>query len=447
MCRIAVLTLLSLQVAPPPPVSRSYTPSEEDFPNPERGQLLFSDLLKERSLDWVKQKGVSLIYVGVSLAPYRAGAIDPAFLTRLEAGFARVRAAGLKVVLRFTYSGNLGDADAPKESILKHIEQLKPLIQTHADVIAVVQAGFIGAWGEWHGSTHGLDAEGPRREILQALLSAVPPGRFVQVRCPNFKAKFAGGGPLTPAEAHKPTPRARLGHHNDAFFSDANDMGTYDDPVKTWKDWVGQDGRFVPVGGETTGGPPRADGAAFVAELEQLRWSFLHWRYGEDLKKKWQEHFDAVRKRLGYRLALVDASWPAAVRPGGELKLSVKLRNLGFAAPYNRRPAYVVLSAEGMRHAARLESVDPRRWEPGQETKLSLKLSVPTTCKSGKYRLSLWLPDEAPSLEARPEYAIRLANADVWDATTGLNLLGEIRVDPNAHGMWNSKASKFAEIR
>jgi hypothetical protein len=430
--------------------ARTYAASEDVFPNPERGLVLFSDLLKERDLGWIRQKGVTLVYVGVSLADYRGGPIDPAFLARLEQGFARVRAAGLKMILRFVYSNTLGQADAPKEIVLRHLEQLKPLFQAHSDVVAVYQAGFIGAWGEWHGSTNGLDAEGPRREILQALLNAVPVGRAVQVRCPGFKQKFAGGGPLTPAEAFKPVPRARIGHHNDAFFADANDMGTYDEPVKAWKDWVAQDGRFVPVGGETTAGPPRADGAAFLAELEQLRWSFMHFRYGDDLRKKWQAEgpFDAMVKRLGYRFSLVEASWAPAVRPGGELKLAFKVRNSGFAAPYNRRPAFAVLvGADGTRHAARLESVDPRRWEPGQETKGSVRLSVPAGLRSGRYRLFLWLPDDAPTLEARPEYAIRLANEKVWDAATGMNELGEVRVDPNAPGLYSSKSTRFAELR
>jgi len=35
----------------------------------------------------------------------------------------------------------------------------------------------------------------------------------------------------------------------------------------------------------------------------------------------------------------------------------------------------------------------------------------------------LHLPDEYASIAARPEYSIRLANNDVWEANTGYNKL------------------------
>jgi hypothetical protein len=41
----------------------------------------------------------------------------------------------------------------------------------------------------------------------------------------------------------------------------------------------------------------------------------------------------------------------------------------------------------------------------------------------------LSMPDKYSSITARPEYAIRLANTDVWDAVTGYNkLLATIKV-------------------
>jgi hypothetical protein len=45
--------------------------------------------------------------------------------------------------------------------------------------------------------------------------------------------------------------------------------------------------------------------------------------------------------------------------------------------------------------------------------------------KPGKYQLALWLPDGSVNLQSRPEYAIRFANKEVWDAGKGYNLLEE----------------------
>ena len=34
------------------------------------------------------------------------------------------------------------------------IELLKSVRKQNSDVIFILQAGFIGMWGEWHGDTH-----------------------------------------------------------------------------------------------------------------------------------------------------------------------------------------------------------------------------------------------------------------------------------------------------
>ncbi len=429
-------------------VVRTFPESDRAIPNPERGMTLFADLTSGRDFASIRDRGVTLVYAGVSLAPYRNGAIDAAFLRRLDEGFQALRKAGLKAVLRFKYSSGLGDADAPKAVVLKHLAQLKPLLESNADVIAVMQAGFIGAWGEWHGSTNGLDDPAQRKEILTAILAALPPSRPVQVRAPAYKQKSLGGGPLQPHEAFKETPRARVGHHNDAFFVGGSDLGTYPEPVKTWKDWVSAETRFVPFGGETSDGPVPAP-ADLIAELRRLHVSYMFLRYGKPVLDAWEKegHLERIRKELGYRLVLAEATHPASVRPGTEMKLSVRLKNAGYAAPFNRRPVYVVLSNGRKRHAARLASVDPRRWEGGTDPKVTVRLSVPASMEAGKYRLSLWLPDEAASIAARPEYAIRFANDGVWDAAAGENVLGDLKVGglPALGGLGRG-SKEFAEV-
>lgn len=82
-----------------------------------------------------------------------------------------------------------------------------------------MEAGFIGAWGEWHTSTNGLDNIQDKREILNALLAAIP-GRFVQVRYPaNIIEMYP---------APEDAVSARVAHHNDCFLSSNTDVGTYE---------------------------------------------------------------------------------------------------------------------------------------------------------------------------------------------------------------------------
>jgi hypothetical protein len=51
------------------------------------------------------------------------------------------------------------------------------------------------------------------------------------------------------------------------------------------------------------------------------------------------------------------------------------------------------------------------------------KVKLPPNMKPGKYKLALWLPDAFANLQTRPEYAVRLANKEMWDAEKGYNLL------------------------
>jgi hypothetical protein len=109
---------------------------------------------------------------------------------------------------------------------------------------------------------------------------------------------------------------------------------------------------------------------------------------------------------------------------GDHLRLVARFRNEGYAALFNPRTIVVVLEGGGRRVELPMR-VDPRRWPSLEASVVAEDLRLPDDLPAGTYRLSLWLPDPAPRLRNRPEYAIRLANQGVWDARTGLNLVAE----------------------
>ena len=136
---------------------------------------------------------------------------------RGQADFDQARAAGVKLIPRFAYTitahqgacPESGDCppygDAPKAIVLQHIAQLAPLLQKNADVIACVQLGFIGTWGENYYTDYFGDASSngagqlldsnwrDRIDVLKAMLNALPADRMVQVRYPQFKQKYVYG--------------------------------------------------------------------------------------------------------------------------------------------------------------------------------------------------------------------------------------------------------------
>ncbi len=429
-----------------------YTESDEIFDNPERGFYSAVDLTSETDLGWVRDAGHTLAFSYVRLDDYRTADLPSSLLDAASSGLAVARAAGLKIILRFAYNAGPypdSEPDASKQWVLTHISELEPLLTANEDVIALVQAGFIGAWGEWHTSTNGLDNPTDRRDILLALLAALPESRMTQLRYPPDRSEIFGAAPAD-ADAFDGSDAARTGLHNDCFVASDTDLGTYpSDAIESWKDYVAQAGRFTVVGGETCAvDAPRSECASATAEMERLHFSFINEDYNPDVVDAWKSGgcYSEMQRRLGYRLALTQSSFAEAVRPGGSFALEIELDNVGYAALFNPRPLYVVLEGQGQRLVALASSVDVRRWAPGATASVALRLRVPSSLPAGSYRLALWLPDAAAALEARADYAVRFANAGVWQASTGDNTLGEIAISEGASGTVDASASEFTVI-
>ncbi len=211
-----------------------YRESFQTFPNPERG--FYAPRMSNRigRLDGLRERGITLLLVEVDLKAFKERDLTQEKLDEVRQAFAAVRQHGLKAIVRFAYGFTGRDYRSdPKDMdrILGHIRQLGKVFQENRDVLYGVQAGFLGPWGEWHGSNWGdppsLQA---RRSVLFGLLDAVPEPITVHVRRPMFiRDIFAGepGGELTEATAYGGSRLSRVGWHDDALLSLPTDMGTY----------------------------------------------------------------------------------------------------------------------------------------------------------------------------------------------------------------------------
>ncbi len=361
----------------------------------------------------IRASGHSLAYAKVRLDRFRESPLDRPFLGELEAAFDRVRQAGIKVVLRFVYNDDENGADAPASRVIEHVHSLAPVLQANKDAIAVIQAGFIGHWGEWHGSTNALDAASTRGNILRALVESFPSSRAVQVRKPIFKFELA-----------EPRFVERIGHHNDCFLASDTDQGTFDPPVDANKDKLALDSARAIVGGETCRvNPPRTDCASALAELQRFHFSYLNDGYHPDVITAWAKEGckDEVARRLGHRFELVTVTWSEKTQPSGTVHVRITLRNTGFARLMNERKPIVLVDDGSARHAAAVP-FDLRSIDPGAE--MSFDAAVPLrNARIGRARLILRMPDPEERLRDRAEYALRCANDKVWDAVRGENVL------------------------
>lgn len=412
----------------------------------------------------------------------------------MQSYFDELQNLGMKAVLRFAYERDF-NGRAPvgptEKQALAHLDQLKPFLEKNKDLILVVQAGVIGAWGEWHSSVHGLEnSDDTKRSILEKLLAVVPNERNVQVRVPDYKNLL------------KNTPESynRLSFHDDFIVIKADkwdgDMheGTnnFDQIVKE-SPYLVVDGE-LPWGFWSVGNDPDAPSAGWIIDgHETARRLFLqHYtslsvihNYKEkhentkDLKELpkysmlvWKETplsesflkenkmpvsanyfqkkdgsvvernvFDYIRDHLGYRIELQDLSLTNG-ESKEEKEISLSLINRGFSTLFNEHDVYFVLINEAGEVTEFKTDADIHTWQPYNlddishaplvhQVKSTIKL--PVDSKEGNYKLGLWIADRSERLKYNPRYAIRTANGDVnwWvskDKRYGINILTDIKL-------------------
>lgn len=411
-----------------------FKPSDEDFINPERGflsQLGGRDKLDVQTLKQLRDNKESMVWRQWDLRNYKTCDLPQEFLESVSKDFDACREAGMKVVPRFAYCSRIGDEDASLEVVLRHIEQLKPILQENSDIIAVMFTGFIGAWGEMHSSTHGLTEPAEMWKVVSALLDVLPKERCVQIRYPSDKMKMFNNRttPMTIEEAFSGSPYSRVAHHNDCFLASPNDVGTYRTDIETEKNYLNSETKYTPMGGETCN--PRADYPILrkktLNEMERMHWSYLNSRYSRKTIDQWIEgdYYHEISTRLGYRIQLESGEFQTEAVPGSSFTFSISLNNVGFASPYNPRMCELVLieKKSGEKYKVRLPE-DPRFWFPEEDIEFTYSVALPEEMAYGEYEVYLNLPDPCERLYTRPEYSIRVANSNVKFTKEGFNDLG-----------------------
>ena len=385
---------------------------------------------------------MSLLLVEVDLKAFKERDLTSEKLDEVQQAFVAARRHGLKVIVRFAYGFTGRDYRSdPKDldRILGHIRQLGKVFQDNRDVLYGVQAGFLGPWGEWHGSNWGdppsLQA---RRAVLFGLLDAVPVPITVHVRRPMFiRDIFAGEAEMSEATAYNGSRLSRVGWHDDALLSLPTDMGTYAE--QGWDrdrelKWCADHARFAPFGGETVPPSARTPIAQVVRELELLHATYLNSGYHRGTLDGWRKAeyqgatgFDHIERRLGYRLVVDRLRLPKDGRawryaPGRAGRAQHRLCRASHAEKF------ALLLSQGDRTIrVPLNDADPRRWSSEAGTVLVRgAVPIPTDARHGHWQLALQLADPSPSLCNDGRYAIRLANEGMtFDEATGDNVLAD----------------------
>lgn len=409
-----------------------------DVTNPERGFYYpydFNSSNKSISVSEVKSKrkqGHTILFTQYRMDKYMSKDIPDSFLEAIQGNMDALREGGSKCVLRFCYKQSDSQSSKPwdpeEKWVMRHIEQLKPILQKNEDVIMVFQAGFVGVWGEWYYTDHFIqDPETPedylpRKRVLEAMLDALPESRQVAVRTPDFKIMMYGlalKDTLNAKTAHDGSTLSRIGAFNDCFGASEDDYGTYLMDISR-PFWAG-DTRYTFMGGETCGVSDYCTCKASLSDMEKYHWTYLNIGYNTSVLGRWKDQgcYSEVQRRLGYRIVLESIKHTTEPKAGEPFEMVIYLRNDGFAAFQNPRDAKLVFVSDSGNKSEFSLGSDPRTWHPGSH-RITASFKLP----SEKGTLYLHLAD--PLLPDRPEYSAALANTDVWESSTGYNKLLEL---------------------
>lgn len=400
--------------------------------------------------------------------------------------FDKLRELDKKAVLRFAYETQfMGRASTGPtlDDIIRHTEQLQPFLAKNKDVIQVVQAGMIGAWGEWHSSFHQLEnSDETKRTILQHICRMTPNGRAIQIRVPEYKNLLDTAS----------SEYGRTSFHDDFIIINKHKWdGGMSEGTPAFEQIV-RESPYLPVDGELPWGTwsmnadpdnpeagwiidgPQTARRLFLQHYTSLsvihnykekntkdKYSMMYWKETPVTKAFLQENkmpvsdgyfskkdgsevernvFDYIRDHLGYRIELQEALVPSALSSNNN-KVEISLINRGFSTLFNEHPVYLALIDEaGKVCTTVLTDANVNDWQPYNPKDTSCtplihtikaNLQIPEGLPKGCYRIGLWIPDGSERLKFNSRFAIRCANSDIdwWisdDHKYGINIFASL---------------------
>ena len=456
-------------------VTKTFSAHTLDEPNPERGvtfiHMVYSSFgtNQPRPLPTVPTS-TRLVQFRYVLHDFLTSNVSSSFLNHLTADLARAREQGVKVIYWPSYWSNgpvypgmteqyggtaalqardLGKSDTTHTWIKAHWNQIAPILNANKDVIAWVQIGSMGAWGEGNKSAWGLDYDNNSpaaivKEVIDHALSLLDTSIKVSLRyIPALRVMY-GSSPVSAAAAHGTSTKARIGGWDDYAGS------LYGSSDRTF---LAEHNLYFPYHGE---GVPGSYSYSTIGGVNGLnffrdqRWTAFQ-PFGGDFRTTWENEgvYDDILRGLGYRYVLLESRIPATAARNTTLNVILRIRNDGFANATNARRAEIVLRNKSTNVYTRLTGLADIRLGanrfPDPATRsgssyvatpkdVTLSATVPSTLATGNYQVLVNLPDPNflnPATANHRKYSMRLMSrdaqgVDIWDSTRAYNAVGDV---------------------
>lgn len=324
------------------------TEARGDVPNPGRGWYHIYTYTPGNGINCdlppFLYEGETLALVLIDIGAYRERPLDREGLDVIGSILDAFTAADRDMILRIVYdTEGKGMEKEPSfaAQVRQHIEQLAPLLVSHADNIRVYQGLLVGSWGEMHSSK--FVTEKYLKQLADAFLTHTEGKLKLAVRKPvQYRMLIQEDEEV----------RTRIGFFDDAMFSDETHLGTFGTQPRSeagWKEpWRPEDelcfmtrrAQEVPFGGEALCGEGPLSPEETVERLRTLRVSYLNCVHDGKRIQEWKEQFflteagerlslyEYIGAHMGYRFVVSEAKLD---RKGKEYELVFSVANKGFA--------------------------------------------------------------------------------------------------------------------
>ena len=318
----------------------------------------------------------SLELIEINLQNYANGDISEKGLENIDELFQALQKQGKHYIVRFLYDWNGKSYDTEPQSIdiiLKHMQQLEPILHTYKDEIFTLQGLFVGDCGEMHGSRY-TDTDSMKKLFAQ-FVSVKDETTYMAVRTPQ---QWRILGDTDAWESGKTI--SSLGLFNDGMLGSVYDYGTYGDQTKTeggiLERWTREEElqfqntlcKNVPNGGEVIVDNKYNDFDNALADLKTMHVTYLNRDYDANVLNKWANTKVATRdcydgmdglsymeRHMGYRLLIKKVKMKQDFWKD-TLQVSVTMQNVGFAPIYKPCEANLTFYGEdGQKYKVKLK--------------------------------------------------------------------------------------------
>jgi hypothetical protein len=398
------------------------------FNNPDRGFHNYTKVSTSQSshqADIAEGSTLAILMLD-DLLQFSNGPISGPYLSALQAKFDMARNIGLKYIIMPSYYKETGGSEPAMPIILTHVSQLTSIMTLNKDVIYTMHTGFVGRYGEWHGTNL---SDQNKKDIILAVLNGLPSDLKIAIRTPLYKKNiFQMSTPLIAGENQ--ALANRVGIHNDCFLASADDSGTgsgFSMGSTTWRQFVSVQALSLslPTGGETCGVSSYSSCSNALAQMSSQGWSYMNKDYHLDVIQGWKDNgcFDEINKRLGYRLQVKELKVPVEVSRTAVLNLEMIMENVGFAPMVNKHTTEIVLiSSSGVEYYYDLAK-DTTKWIPGLNNVTAAVSLASSGIPVGDYSVAIAIRDNAVALRSKPGFSVQLANVGVWNSAKGYNVI------------------------